>query len=389
MFRMDLLRSGPAGVLETIGITFGVLILERAYDSDWVSKSVVLAGANLGLLLSIALVGLLRRLPENQTAAGFSFFASLCLFSTVVFSESLPVFVVGVVLAMVAFGAQAPLMTSLYRQNYRGDRRGKLFGKVGVARGVCSVCFGWIGGRVMEVDVGNFRWLMLAFAFAALLGGLAVLWMPAAKPENGSALGHPLGALRWMRVDPLFRSLLIAWMWVGLAAISLSALNVEYLANPKYGLNFTSEKIATMTVVVPVTFRIATTLFWGIAFDRMNFFVLRILLNGLFGLSFLLFFVGQQEGFLWAGMALRGVAMGGGNIAWNLWVTKLAPPERVAEYMLVHTFLTGIRGVLGPLAALWLVTSVPVAPIAWGGALLLVVGSIMIVPHIRKATLNS
>ena len=41
----------------------------------------------------------------------------------------------------------------------------------------------------------------------------------------------------------------------------------------------------------------------------------------------------------------------GADVAWSLWVTKFAPPERVADYMSVHTFFTGVRGFLAPVTA--------------------------------------
>ncbi|NDF01570.1 MAG: hypothetical protein EB034_25395, partial [Verrucomicrobia bacterium] len=45
------------------------------------------------------------------------------------------------------------------------------------------------------------------------------------------------------------------------------------------------------------------------------------------------------------GAVIFGVSNAGGDVAWSLWVTKFAPPERVADYMSVHTFFTGVRGV--------------------------------------------
>ncbi|MEZ5302399.1 MAG: hypothetical protein R3F11_17460 [Verrucomicrobiales bacterium] len=52
--------------------------------------------------------------------------------------------------------------------------------------------------------------------------------------------------------------------------------------------------------------------------------------------------------------------MGGGNIAWSLWVTKLAPADRVAEYMSVHTFTTGLRGMAAPFLGFWLAAQIGV-----------------------------
>jgi hypothetical protein len=51
-----------------------------------------------------------------------------------------------------------------------------------------------------------------------------------------------------------------------------------------------------------------------------------------------------------------GIATAGGDLAWTLWVTKVAPPARVADYMSVHTFFTGLRGLAAPLVGFALVT---------------------------------
>ena len=390
MFRLDLLRALPTGVLETIGATFAVLILERCYSAGSFEKALVVSSPKIGLVLSIVLVDILRRWPENRTAAGFSFAAGFVLVITSLFSGSLSVFVVTVILAMIAFGGQAPLVTALYRHNYPAHKRGQLFGKVGIARGISSVAFGWVGGAFMESDPDHFRLLMIAFAAMALLSGICLYKMPSPPAANADTLQrrNPLQALRWVKHDLLFRSLLIAWMLAGMVVLSLSSLTVEFLANPRYGWNFPSGKIATLTIVVPVILRLVTTFFWGFAFDKVNFFILRIVLNIAFGLSLLAFYAVQTEIFLWIGMALRGVAMGGGNIAWNLWVTKLAPADRVSEYMSVHTFLTGVRGVIGPPLAFWLITFVPVDTMAYVGCGILLLSCSLILPHVRTVTLT-
>ena len=44
----------------------------------------------------------------------------------------------------------------------------------------------------------------------------------------------------------------------------------------------------------------------------------------------------------------RSSGLGGANIAWNLWITKLAPKGKEGNYMSVHMTLTGVRGVTAP-----------------------------------------
>jgi hypothetical protein len=65
-----------------------------------------------------------------------------------------------------------------------------------------------------------------------------------------------------------------------------------------------------------------------------------------------------------------------------LWVTKFAPPERVADYMAVHAFFTGVRGVVAPLVAFQLVTVLPVHLLAWISGALIVCGTLVLIPEV-------
>ena len=74
-------------------------------------------------------------------------------------------------------------------------------------------------------------------------------------------------------------------------------------------------------------------------------------------------------------MALTGLSLAGGNVAWALFVTKLAPEHAVAEYMSVHTFLTGIRGVAAPFIAYAMVRWWSFSVMAWACGLLVIAAS--------------
>ena len=54
---------------------------------------------------------------------------------------------------------------------------------------------------------------------------------------------------------------------------------------------------------------------------------------------------------LWVAAVLKGVAFGGGVLAWNLGHNDFAPKAMTSQYMGVHVTLTGIRGLLAPVAA--------------------------------------
>jgi predicted MFS family arabinose efflux permease len=93
------------------------------------------------------------------------------------------------------------------------------------------------------------------------------------------------------------------------------------------------------------------TYVWGRLFDSINFFTLRIILNLSFLTGIVSFFMSDAHIGLALSALIFGFSTSGGDVAWTLWVTKFAPPERVPDYMAVHTFFTGVRGLLAPITA--------------------------------------
>ena len=67
-------------------------------------------------------------------------------------------------------------------------------------------------------------------------------------------------------------------------------------------------------------------------------------------------------------------------------MSKFADAEHVSEYMRVHTFLTGIRGVLAPVIAFSLIGGVGPGVVQWiaiASALLVFLSSAMLLPELR------
>ena len=120
-------------------------------------------------------------------------------------------------------------------------------------------------------------------------------------------------------------------------------------------------------------------------FDRVNFFAVRMILNVLFMIGILFYFVGTGVWALCLGIALHGLAKAGGNIAWSLWVTKFAKGDQVAEYMSVHTFLCGVRGVAAPYLAFPLIAAVGPKWFGLIGASLILIATLMIWPQMKAA----
>jgi hypothetical protein len=217
-----------------------------------------------------------------------------------------------------------------------------------------------------------------AFAFASY-------WLRQypSTPLTGEGGSHPFRAMRFVREDRLFRHTLVCWMLMGFANLMMLPMRVEYLANPKYDLRLDVSLIALLTGVVPNMARLVMSPIWGWLFDRVNFFVLRVTLNAGFALGILTFFMSDSLSGLIGGALIYGVSNAGGDVAWGLWVTKFAPPDRVADYMSVHTFFTGVRGVLAPLVAFHFARSLSLTLLGWISIGLIVAASLLLLPEVR------
>ena len=115
----------------------------------------------------------------------------------------------------------------------------------------------------------------------------------------------------------------------------------------------------------------------------MNFVVLRMILNLFFGFGVLLFFVTSNPWVIGLGSALIGAAFAGGSIAWNLWVTKYAPPGKAGAYMSVHVSLTGIRGTIGPILGYWTVNLIGARNIGIVSFVMMFIATLMLIPEIK------
>jgi hypothetical protein len=172
-------------------------------------------------------------------------------------------------------------------------------------------------------------------------------------------------------------------MLMGFANLMMIPMRVEMLANPAYGIGLSVGEIAFLTGVVPNTARILLSPLWGWLFDRANFFVLRVFLNIGFAIGILTFFTSNDLAGLIVGAVVFGISNAGGDIAWSLWVTKFAPDNRVADYMSVHTFFTGLRGMIAPITAFQLAKTLTMTSLGWISAGLIALASALLIPEIK------
>jgi MFS family permease len=389
-YRYERWRAVSTGILETAGVTFLLLIAVRWFGAGPSAKALVAAGGSLGLMLAPLVVTRVAALrwPVALAASRLAVFGAAC-FLVMAILPILPLYVAGAVLAMTASSAPIPLLTQIYQENYPEWQRGKLFSRTFMIRIATAAVFSHLAGCALSGHISYFRWLLIIFAAAFALAAICLARIPS---QSLTALEgtHPFRALRYARDDRVFRITLISWMFLGFATLMMLPLRVEYLANPEHGVTLkgaqlTTANIALLTGVIPNIARLLVNPLWGWLFDRMNFFVLRITLNLGFALGAISFFVGGTMPWLVVAAILFGLANSGADVAWGLWVIKFAPPGRVADYMSVHTFFTGVRGVIAPLVAFHLIASLPLHLVGWICAGLILIGTALLVPEIKAS----
>jgi MFS family permease len=396
-YRYDQLRAIPQGVIESASTTFPLADRSPSTQRRPDSKALIAAAGNVGLLLSLWLVPAVGQSgrPMMQVAAWLMIGGAIAML-IVAAVPVVPLLVLATLVGIGASNAIIPLITATYQDNYPPRARGRLVSRSFVIRVIAAAAFAELGGRLLTEDIMRFRWLLLCFGLAFGAAACCLARIPSQPPSQAplrlagqSALGATfvgaLDSLRHVQTDRTLRWMLVSWMLMGFANLMMLPLRVEYLANPRYGLMLNPQQIALYTLLIPALVRLVLSPLWGRLFDRMNFFVMRIVLNSGFALSILAFFTGASETGLALGAVVFGASAAGGEIAWNLWVTKFAPAERVAEYMSVHTFLTGVRGVIAPFVAFQLTQQLPISHVALICAGLIGLASVVLMPESQRS----
>ncbi len=383
-FRLDCQRAIANGIIETAASTFLLLIAVRYFHAGSAAKGWIAAASSVGFLATPALVNLVTRMGvlPSHAAAGLTFLGGIAYAVAAVVPE-LHVYVGCAMLATACSSACVPLFTQIYRDNYPETDRGKLFSRAVTIRVLVSAGFGWGAGRLLEADIGRARLLLLLFAASSLFAAWAIARYPA-RPIAPAGAGHPFSALRFAFHDWQFGLMLVSWMLVGFGNLMMFPLRVEYIANARYGIALPATAVALLTTVIPSIIRFSSSI-WGHLFDKVNFFLLRAALDVVSLFSIACYFIMEPPlGLIW-GSILFGMTMAGGEISWSLWVTKLAPPDRVADYMAVHTFMTGTRGLVGPLLAFYLIERMSVPALGWIAVGFVFLGTLAILPEVRFA----
>ena len=128
-FILDNMRAWPGGCLETLAMTFVVLIAVRVFEAEAWQKATLVAASSFGLLLSLFPVQLVRRtgISVNLGTALLWAISAGGLIIAAIWGASVEVFLPAMVIALLCITLSIPLMSQIYRKHYPDRSRGRLF----------------------------------------------------------------------------------------------------------------------------------------------------------------------------------------------------------------------------------------------------------------------
>jgi MFS family permease len=381
---VDIARSVPLGVLLPLESSLLLTIAIKQFDASGMMKGLVAAAAGVGLLLSPFVTAMARRSAKRVMALAAIMSAISAVGYLLGAVGTLPIFVAGSIIGVASVNAVIPLITVTYERNFPAHERGKRVGWGMTLKVAVSAAVGLAMGAYLTAHPDQWWMLLVAGAGAAA----TIAWLQHLTPSGPLSQVPGRRNLPWPHFhllldDRQLRLTLGAWMLMGFGNLMLIPLRVEYLALPQYGIGADAAKITLLTVTIPSIFRLLTMPLFGRVFDRVSFFAARILVNILFALYVAAFFTGTSDLGLIIGAITLGIAAAGGDLMWSLWVTKFAPPGRVADYMGLHTFSTGIRAVCAPILAFIVIEHISLVTVAWLSAGMMVASSLVLVPEAR------
>ena len=384
-FQLENLRAFPAGIVETLSTTFSILIANRVFDAGGIAKASLVALPSLGLLLSLFVVQAVRRsgLSANfMLALVFSISGVGFLISSFA-GDNFQIYMFGMVIALITLTLNLPLFSQIYRRHYPDKVRGRLFSITAFTRKAYAIGAAFLFGWLLTKSLDYYPVLLRIYAASSFMMAGCVMAIDRIDLSRSKRV-KLFDAFRHAGEDVRFRKLLISWMILGFGNLLSFSLFVEYVTNKDYGFSLTEGHVSVITTVIPETCFFIFVLVWGRLFDRIDFHILRCLINVIFATGIIFYFMGSGLWPLYVGIGLHGVAKAGGNVAWSLWVNKFASAENVAEYMSVHTFLAGCRGVIAPFAAFPLAAALGPAWVGAIGASLIFIATAMLIPDIKS-----
>ncbi|MDR2779178.1 MAG: MFS transporter [Puniceicoccales bacterium] len=335
--------------MESLFKNLALVIAIRIFHASKMAKSFLVAAGFVGYFIT-AITQLLAtkqtRLTTMDLCKKYMLTLAMLIFASI-FVRSLRAFLLLIMLATMIFKQPVPLIEDAYGQNYSPQERGSRLACVLMVIPLSAIIFSLIGSKMMDFDLQNYKLILLVVSLAAVGSAISFSKIPSRilpSRKEKSIFAN----LKIIFQDKLFGMILLWWSFAGVATQMLNPLRTELLINGAYGINASNLFETVACMAIPYTFRILSSLLWGYFFDKAKLITVKLMVNLFAILGFLLFFHYQSKGIIILASIFAGIAWGGGEIIWCLWVTKVAPKENFSSYMGANVTIVGLRGLLAP-----------------------------------------
>ena len=379
---IDTFRYVGDGIVQPLMDSVVMLIAIRVFQVGDGLKGLIAAANFIGFLLAAPLTASLARTMIARSRilsllTGIAAVSALVAAST----QSAILYAVAATITIASMSTRQPFFTDLYREIYHPDRRARLL-SLGLRLQVgAALVFGFLYGWLLDTELGLWRVVLVLAGITLLACAAAISRLPGAKPVPRKS--HWLEAVTLPFRNLTFGYVSLSWMLIGFANLWTLPLRVVYLTETQRGLGLSPFTITLILVVLPSLAKILVNPIWVRVYEKLSFPVMRIAINMFFFTAIPLFFLTGNVLVISFASFLFGMGTAGSPIIWQLWVTRIAPPEETQVYQASHAFYAGVRGVIGPFVGLVALGTMSFRQISLISALLVFSGTAMLFPLLR------
>ncbi len=354
------------GALE--GGVVGVLVktqFEAVAPTAWVNLAVALvAGAPaFANMVSLGISGLAEGRDKTAWVSALMMLTAIFLIvmALVPYSAAgLIVLTVSMILSRLAWAGVITLRAAIWRANFPRHVRAQITGRITVIYSMIIALTAAAIGGVMSWWPESWR---LLFPVAGALGLLAAQRYQRIRIRMGGRLrrheldqrqtrygGQFRAAVRILASDIWYRRYMLTMFAFGSGNLMVIALLVIIL-NEQFGFSRMEQMLITTSL--PLIGVAVFTPLWARRLDAAHILDYRarqawsfVLALGLFTIAT----IASLSWLFWFGAVALGAAFAGGKLGWNLGHNDFASDEQSTLYMGIHVTLTGIRGLIAPLA---------------------------------------